>query len=448
MGKKASRNAIAQSAAVTSKPDPQAAASAALVQSIRKFNAKREPERLALKYAKMRVDAFAFMRGSCHRFYSQMPQPGVVRNAPLAWICGDLHLENFGSYKGDNRLAYFDINDFDEAVLAPLSWDVVRLLASIDVACAVAASHGKDKARQPGPARANRLCEQFLADYAVALHSGKPLWLERDTAVGPVRALLDSLRERGRPEFLNSRTEIQGKQRRIRIDGSKNLTASAAERADVMAFMATFASTQAAPDFFKVIDVARRVAGTGSLGLVRFSILVRGKGSPDGNYLLDLKEAPTPSLLPLLPTSQPAWASQAQRVVTLQQRMQAVPMAFLNPVQISLGGRTRPAVLRGLQASEDRLAVGLADLQAGDQSLVIRNMAQLTAWAHLRGAGRSGAADIDALMDYAQAGQSRPKLLATSQTKLLAVAASCAADVRSDFELYARAYDAGEFALR
>jgi uncharacterized protein (DUF2252 family) len=40
-------------------------------------------------------------------------------------------LRNGRSYKGDNRLVYFDINDFDEGVLAPASWDLLRMLASI-----------------------------------------------------------------------------------------------------------------------------------------------------------------------------------------------------------------------------------------------------------------------------------------------------------------------------
>jgi len=37
--------------------------------------------------------------------------------------------------------------------------------------------------------------------------------------------------------------------------------------------------------------VARRIAGTGSLGVERYVLLIEGKGSPDGNYLLDLKQA-------------------------------------------------------------------------------------------------------------------------------------------------------------
>src|SRR6185437_14141187 len=90
-----------------------------IVSRIRRFNADREPERLALKYAAMRRDPFAFFRGTAHLFYADWPRPSPLDATPLTWACGDLHLENFGSYKGHNGLAYFDINDFDEAALAP-----------------------------------------------------------------------------------------------------------------------------------------------------------------------------------------------------------------------------------------------------------------------------------------------------------------------------------------
>jgi uncharacterized protein (DUF2252 family) len=39
--------------------------------AIAQFNAGREPERLQLKYRKMRSSAFAFFRGSCHLFYAR-----------------------------------------------------------------------------------------------------------------------------------------------------------------------------------------------------------------------------------------------------------------------------------------------------------------------------------------------------------------------------------------
>ena len=102
-----------------------------VVQRIQSFNFGREPERLRLKYQAMRADAFAFLRGTCHLFYEDWPRSTPLNNAPATWICGDLHVENFGTYKGDNRLAYFDINDFDEAALAPSTWDLARFITSV-----------------------------------------------------------------------------------------------------------------------------------------------------------------------------------------------------------------------------------------------------------------------------------------------------------------------------
>ena len=102
-----------------------------VLQRITDYNVTREPERLALKYAIMRRNPFSFLRGTCHLFHEDWPREPLLDKTPLAWICGDLHLENFGSYKGDNRLAYFDLNDFDEATLAPCARDLARLITSV-----------------------------------------------------------------------------------------------------------------------------------------------------------------------------------------------------------------------------------------------------------------------------------------------------------------------------
>ncbi|HEY2607653.1 MAG TPA: DUF2252 family protein, partial [Paraburkholderia sp.] len=103
---------------------------------IARFNAGRDPERLAMKYKAMRGSPFVFLRGTCHLFYERLPRDKVLDDAPPVWICGDLHLENFGSYKADNRLIYFDNNDFDEACLAPALYELVRLLTSVLVGAA------------------------------------------------------------------------------------------------------------------------------------------------------------------------------------------------------------------------------------------------------------------------------------------------------------------------
>jgi len=105
-----------------------------LVERIKHFNAGCDPNILSLKYRAMRESAFAFYRGTCHLFYEDWPLRSALNDAPAVWICGDLHLENFGSYKAENRLVYFGLTDFDEAVLAPCTWDVARMVTSIFVA--------------------------------------------------------------------------------------------------------------------------------------------------------------------------------------------------------------------------------------------------------------------------------------------------------------------------
>ena len=69
-------------------------------------------------------------------------------------------MENFGSYRGDNELVYFDANDFDEAVRGPLLWDMARLAVSVLL---VGASLGLKPAQWRAAART------ALAAYAATL---------------------------------------------------------------------------------------------------------------------------------------------------------------------------------------------------------------------------------------------------------------------------------------
>lgn len=414
-----------------------------LVATVLAYNADREAERLVLKYRAMGASPFVFLRGTCHLFYARLPEAPVLRDAPCVWACGDLHLENFGSYRGDNRLVYFDITDFDEAALAPLSWDLVRLLTS--VLCA-ATELGLTRT----PARA--MCRVLTDSYAQALAEGSPRWIERDVATGPVKTLLDGLRERRRIDFLDSRTERRGnKRRRLRIDGKRALGASEAERARVAQLIGRFAKRQDNPEFYDVIDIARRIAGTGSLGLERYVVLVAGKGGVakrdaakrggDSNHLLDLKLA-RPSALdaPLrerLELSQPHWPDAATRCVALEQRLQAVPAAMLHPIVT----RDRSFVLRSLLPSQDRVRLDPKHTGADELTQALRDMGRLTAWAHLRASGRQGAANADALIAF---GMQRTAWAA----ELMAVAQACATQVQSDWQAWVAAVaERGEEAL-
>ncbi|RYY52221.1 MAG: DUF2252 domain-containing protein, partial [Chitinophagaceae bacterium] len=105
-----------------------------LYEKLRTFNAPRPAQLVELKYGAMAENAFRFFRGTCHLFYQRLSRVSGIPASPIAWLCGDLHMENFGSYRADNGLVYFDLNDFDEAVLAPALWEVIRMVASIFVA--------------------------------------------------------------------------------------------------------------------------------------------------------------------------------------------------------------------------------------------------------------------------------------------------------------------------
>ncbi|MBS0446944.1 MAG: DUF2252 family protein [Proteobacteria bacterium] len=398
-----------------------------VVREIARFNAGREPERLALKLKRMRADAFAFFRGSNHLYCRRLAEDGSLPKAPAVWSCGDLHVENFGSYKGDDRLVCFDINDFDDALLAPASWDVVRVLASILVGAA---------SMHAGAADAEALAACFVDAYASALGAGKALRIERETSTGAVRALFEAAAMRKRRAFLDERTTLAGGRRKLRIDGRRTLALDAEARKRVAAIVDSHGATTRDPRFYDVLDAARRIAGIGSLGLERCVVLVRGKGSPDGNYLLDLKLAQPPAPRRVLRdvVRQPAWPSEAHRVVAIEQRMQAVAVAFLHPI---VDGRSS-YVLRALQPSEDRLALDRTSLGRAQLAGAIATMGRALAWAQLRSGGRQGSAIADALIDWA----AKPRW----RRRSLALAHALAERTKGDWRTYAAAYDAGAFA--
>jgi len=358
---------------------------------IERFNAGREPERLAIKYREMCKSPFAFFRGTAHLYWEDLAsRRSALPDGPLVWACGDLHFENFGSFQGDNGLSYFDLNDFDESALAPAAWEVSRFVASAYVAAPTL---------NLVLAEVNELVKVFLDAYQAALGDGKARWIERATASGMVRTLLQRVSKRTRPMLINSRTIWKKGKRRIVIDDVRALPVTDSQRMSVTRRLDEFAKSQPDPDFFRVLDVARRVAGLGSLGLERYVVLVHGDGGRDGNALLDAKQAAPSCLARFERVRQPKWKSEADRVVAIQKRMQAIAPALLHAEKIGRGGY----VLRELQPSNDRLS--LKDASGNQRHLrsAAKSMGRVTAWAQLRSSGRQGSATADDLIKFAGA---------------------------------------------
>ena len=393
---------------------------------ILQFNAGREPERLAMKYDNMRKSAFVYLRGTCHLFPGQLPVLKALAKAPAVWSCGDLHLENFGSYKGADELSYFDINDFDESALIPGSLDLVRLLTSIRLAC----EDLKFKAD-----RVRELIDELLGAYFQELRSGSARSLELNNTMGPVYELLAKSSKAKREKFLDSRTVKKGGKRKLLIDGKKALTASKEQYEQVSEFMKKFSKTQNETEFFEVLDIARRIAGTGSLGLGRYIVLVRGKGNPDDNYLLDLKQAMPSALTGALTLKQPVWASQGERVVTLTRRLHVSPAPIIHAVQMN----GTDYMLRDLQPSADKAE--FEEKKDGKCSLnnLMRSIGQCTAWSHLRGSGYRGSATTDMLVAFGND---------DSWKKVLRKASATTAEaIKAEWKIYSEAYDTKAFKL-
>jgi len=371
-------------------PDP--------VDSIVAVNRGREPVLLARKFDSMAADPFAFLRASAGLAHADLDLPALPAS-PLGWVCGDMHLGNFGCFRGANRLVYFDLNDFDEAARLPLAVDLLRFLASILVS-APGLTVTRTEARE--------LAARALASYGAALERGKALWLERDTARGPIRSLLEQVATRRRRSLLARRTQLQRGQRALRIDDLHYLglrpqvdPIEAIEKA-----LGELGQRFEQPVFFRRRDIARRVAGMGSLGVARYVALVRGRGDPDKNALIDFKRAVPSSAVESLPTyPQPSWPDEAQRVVSVQDICQAACPAFLTAIVIC----GEAYVARELQPVEDRVALAHLVRQPRRLAETLAEMAQVAAYAHLRGAGRRGSAEVDAMIGFGQELIERPR---------------------------------------
>ena len=355
---------------------------------------------------------FVFLRATCHLFYEDLQIKSWFEKAPLAWICGDLHIENFGNYKADNRHVYFDVNDFDEAILAPVTWEIARLLTSIFVATETF------KIEKPF---AEMLCQHFLDAYSKAIAEGKAYWMGEDTAPPVIEDLLSRKTQVKRKELLDLRTVLdKNRQKRsLKIDNKKAQAISEAQKQKIQDFMKGFAAKQANPEFFKLIDVAQRIAGKGSLGVERYVLLVEGNGSPDGNYLLDLKKALPSARAPSMSRAgiceQPKWSSEADRIVTVHRRSQARPIAFLQAVTIGADS----FVLRGLQSTQsptDHLQIEKWDDKSEESKQLMQSLGNVVAWAHLRSSGRQGSAIADQLIEFAGKSEWKTEVMEYAKT--------------------------------
>jgi uncharacterized protein (DUF2252 family) len=145
-------------------------------------------------------------------FYEDLHKSGKIAASPESWICGDLRLENFGSYKGDNRLVYFDLNDFDEGIRALAAWELARIVTSIFIALEKPGNRQKE---------ITALAKFFLQNSSAILNKGRACYIEQLTAKGIIGSFLDRVAARKEKELLAKSTILKGGRLKLKIYNSK-----------------------------------------------------------------------------------------------------------------------------------------------------------------------------------------------------------------------------------
>ncbi|MEP6889031.1 MAG: DUF2252 family protein [Nitrospirales bacterium] len=219
-------------------------------QQYERWLAKQTPlvsKDLTLKHAVMKRDAFSFLRATFYRWMQVWTEACVdVVGAPLVLAVGDLHVENFGTWRDREGRLIWGINDFDEASSLPYTNDLVRLAVSAKLA----------KQTDHLSIKAKHVYDAILTGYAEGLRAG------------------------GRPFVL---AESHGWLRRVATSKLRDPVQfwrkmDTLPPATVVPVDARKALELLMPDEGLAFTIRRRVSGLGSLGRLRFVALADWHG--------------------------------------------------------------------------------------------------------------------------------------------------------------------------
>lgn len=393
-----------------------------LARRIIHFHADRQEPTLKRKYTLMAIDPFTFYRATCFLFYEDLAKNPIINSGPLAWICGDLHLENFGSYRATNGLVYFDINDFDEAQLAPALWEVLRFLCSIGLA-----TETWNYSQQ----EASSLMETALSTYVDLLRAGKPYSIEREVSPPLIQAFFDKAEREREKDLLKER--VDKKKQKLLLIQDKTFALDQGKKEFVQNTLNQFFNQKG--ESLKVVDVAFRIAGTGSLGVARYVALAWDE-SKEKWRLLDIKKSAASSLTQYVTVHQPLWESEAHRIVGAQRFMQYALPRFIDAIKIG----EEDFVIKQLQPSAQKIDHQLCKSKLKNSQTIIITMAQALASAQLRSAARLGSGNADELIAFASIDNWRKELIT--------LAIDYTETMKNYFKDYKELYRAGSFLSR
>jgi uncharacterized protein (DUF2252 family) len=321
-------------------------------------SSKGRVERLVpIRYGRMVASPFAFYRGAAAIMAADLaatPSTGYQVQA-----CGDCHLLNFGAFATPERRIIFDINDFDETFPAPWEWDLKRLAASFVIA-SLANGHSPDDARAAARSAVFHYAEELRELAAKTVLDAWYSYLDYNELI---KLTDDEVLRRRRKQVLRRAMERTATREFAKlghfVDGKPKIREAPPlvyhpdedeepGFADVIArnfalYRESLPSERRGLyDRYELADVAMKVVGVGSVGLIcAIGLFFASEGDM---LFLQVKQARQSVLEPYSGAS--PFASHGQRVVVGQRLMQAASDLFLGHM---VGVRRRHFYVRQLR---------------------------------------------------------------------------------------------------
>ncbi|MBJ3761421.1 DUF2252 family protein [Maribius pontilimi] len=285
------------------------------------------------KFDTLAGDVFKFFRGTALLFYRDMV--GSDQHMPTVMALGDVHPENFGVMPDKHGAPIFGVNDFDEVIYAPFTWDLKRGAVGFWVAADNVADMKRKKRRKVVKA----FIKGYLAameDYAVHATEKNDSW-RMDNSPKVIRRLFEQAWEERKDWLWDDYLKPNG--RGFRSDDELQPISGDIEKfqkaVDALAESNGLDVPDRSPEL-RVKDVCvRHGQGTASLGLPRYYVLLEGpsKDATD-DIIIEFKAARRSALEGLVPPSEFNAGDKAERIAHGQAVQLAHGDVFYGAVEI------------------------------------------------------------------------------------------------------------------
>jgi uncharacterized protein (DUF2252 family) len=293
-------------------------------------NRERIAALVPIKMARMAASPFGYFRGNVPVMADDL---GTMRSSGiLVQICGDAHVRNLGAFAGTDGRLVFDINDFDETIRAPWEWDLKRLGTSLILAGREA--QNSDRACHEAVLACGEMYRKKMAEYCwMTCLDVAHCRIHRQFFGQPGASVLERAERATPAHSLAKLTVARGKPRKFREIRPVLTHPSKSRAREVWKALKSYRETLSPAgvhllDFYRGVDVAFKIVGTGSVGLHDYVALhFAGDGVGDPLFL-QVKEAVPSAYAPYLKSAETG-IHQGERVVHGQRMLQAQPDILL-----------------------------------------------------------------------------------------------------------------------